>query len=146
MKEWWAGLGRGMKTLVISGVLVVLLVIGALAGGGDTDEELATAGQDTGEAVQTQGEDNDASAGDASARLACGHWYNVRSDITDGVLTVPEMRQKLQEVHDDARVSEHPGIAEGARDMLAAVTADDPESFGDAAGRFNGACSSVDAL
>lgn len=54
-----------------------------------------------------------------------------------GLLTDAELREKLQEVHDDARVSDVPGIASNARAMLAGATsgsvpASAVEGFGDA--------------
>lgn len=62
------------------------------------------------------------SGGDAGANLACTHFRNVASDAANGLLTPEEVRTKLQEVYSDARVSSSPGIADGARRMLAAVT------------------------
>lgn len=83
---------------------------------------------------------------DASARLACRHWVNVSSDFRDGLLNEDEFREKVKEVYDDAYVSETPGIADGARDLLRSVTALDPDAFGVAAEAFAGACLDSDAL
>lgn len=80
---------------------------------------------------------------DASASLACTHFRNVAADYSEGLLTVPELRTKLQEVHSDASVSTNPGIAEGARDMLAAITRQDLDAFNPAVRRFGDACRAV---
>lgn len=81
------------------------------------------------------------SRGDASARLACDHFRQVAADYRDGVLTGDELRIKLQEVHDNARVSDVPGIASNGREMLAGATSG---SVPDSAVRgFGDACRSI---
>jgi hypothetical protein len=79
-----------------------------------------------------------ASEADASAKLACRHFRNVMGDLE--ILSTPELRTKVQEIHDNARVSEEPGVAPAAREMLAAATADDGERFLQAVGEMHGAC------
>jgi hypothetical protein len=71
------------------------------------------------------GGNNEHSEADASAQLACRHFRNVAADYSAGLLTMTELRGKLQEVNDDASVSQEPGIASSARGMLAAITAGD---------------------
>jgi hypothetical protein len=80
---------------------------------------------------------------DASATLACQHFRNVARDQTDGLLTREELRRKLGEVERDARVSEEPGIASAARDMVAAATAGDDAALADAVTRFGSVCESA---
>lgn len=75
---------------------------------------------------------------DVLTEASCRHFRNVIGDID--VLTTVELREKLKEVDDKARYSEDPGIPEGSRAMLAAVTADDGEALLAAVGEFSGAC------
>ena len=75
---------------------------------------------------------------DTSAARACRHFYNIMGEID--VLSVPELREKLKEVNDDARYSETQGIPEGTRAMLAAITADDGEALLRSTGEFYAAC------
>lgn len=105
---------------------------GALLSGGDESSSRPTR--------------TDTSASDASARLACSHWANTFADARDGLLTDAELRGKVQEVHDDARVSTTPGIAGAARAMLAAMTAGNSEAFFVSAEEFASACLDADAL
>jgi hypothetical protein len=78
---------------------------------------------------------------DASAQLACRHFRNVMGDFD--VLTVPELRAKLQEVHETASVSVEPGVAEHARGLLSAVTAEDGDAFLVEAQRLSDACAAA---
>jgi hypothetical protein len=81
--------------------------------------------------------------GDASARLACDHFRNIADDAAAGILAETEVRKKLREVHDDARLSSTPGIASGAQAMLAAVTTGTGDDLTTAVHRFRSACSSI---
>lgn len=67
---------------------------------------------------------------DASLRLACSHFYNVASDVTVGILTEAEVREKLREVYDDAKVSDVAGVRSAAQAMLVAITSGDGDAFG----------------
>jgi len=80
---------------------------------------------------------------DASAELGCAHFRNVMGDISKGILTDAEIRTKIQQVYDTARVSENPGIAPDAQAMLAAATANDGTAFASAAADFAKACTAV---
>lgn len=111
--------GCGTVLLVVIGLALALAIYGAVRGGSDDEP-------------------------DAGAKLACRHFRNVARDFSDGVLTVPEFRDKLKEVDDDASVSEEPGIASGARRMLAAVTAMDDAELADAVTDFGDACAAAD--
>jgi hypothetical protein len=64
-----------------------------------------------------------AQTADASAELACTHFRDVARDYSAGVLTLSEFRTKVQEVWKDAQYSDTPGIAGGARGLLADLTA-----------------------
>lgn len=89
------------------------------------------------------GSNGSGSEGDASAELACTHFRNVAADAGAGILTGSELRTKLQEVYNDAQVSLEPGVADGAREMLAAVTEGDTQRFETAATDFSSSCSSA---
>lgn len=79
--------------------------------------------------------------GDASARLACREFRGFAGDAD--LLTMVELRDRLQAVHDRAEVSETSGIAWNAREMLRAVTVNDADGFEVAVGRFDGACRQI---
>lgn len=67
--------------------------------------------------------DSDSSSGaSASAELACEHFRNIMGDVSDGVLTDSELREKLKEVDSDAYVADEADIVAASRDMLAAAT------------------------
>lgn len=53
--------------------------------------------------------------------LACDHFRNVAGDLSDGLLTDAELRDKLKEIHDDASIAT-PEVQEAARAMLSAMT------------------------
>lgn len=77
---------------------------------------------------------------DLVAESACRHWRNVLDDTRAGVLTDPELREKVKEVHADARHADAPEIASASEELLAAATAGDADRFRRAADRFNAAC------
>jgi hypothetical protein len=78
--------------------------------------------------------------GDASSRLACSHFFNVAGDASAGLLTEAELREKLKEVNDDARVSEVAGVRNAAQAMLAAITSGDADAFTAAVTTMGNAC------
>lgn len=78
--------------------------------------------------------------GDASANLACRHFRNIAADVRDNQLTDAELREKLQEVEEDARVSEEPGIPQAGRNLVAAITTNDPEALLEAVSDMDAAC------
>jgi len=66
------------------------------------------------------------------------------ANVAFGNLTdMAELRAEIQEVSDMASGSENAGIADGARVMLAAITADDSDGFVAAGTAFSAACSAV---
>ena len=77
---------------------------------------------------------------DSSAFLACRHFRNVAADASAGILTDAELRTKLQEVYDDARLSEDRAIVEWGERMLAAVTRGDMDAFSTSVSAFGEAC------
>ena len=89
----------------------------------------------------SEGDSSGDEGGDASAELACTHFRNVASDAD--ILSNAELREKLREVHDDAQVSEEPGIAESARSMLSSITSNDLKSFESAVGLMSDACANA---
>jgi len=116
----------------LAGGLIVLAVVGGVmqCSGGSTTTTTPAPSVSTPAAVSA----------DASAQLACGHFRNVMSDISSGLLTPGEVRTKTKEVYDTAYVSESAGIADSARSMLAAATADNGPAFVSAAADLMGAC------
>jgi hypothetical protein len=113
--------------------LILLTAVAALTACGDGEDD-ATSTEESEAATTTAAEPEP----DASAKLACRHFRNVMGDLE--ILSTPELRTKVQEIHDNARVSEEPGVAPAAREMLAAATADDGERFLQAVGEMHGAC------
>lgn len=59
--------------------------------------------------------------GDASADLACTHYYNVLNDADAGVLSGDRLQVKLGEVLSSARASRSPGIARAAEDSVRSI-------------------------
>lgn len=86
----------------------------------------------------------DENGADASARLACPHFRNIAGDAADGLITGPELREKIKEVEDNASVSEVPGLSESGRRLLRAVTQGDADEFIAAVDAFSEKCASVD--
>ena len=80
------------------------------------------------------------SAEHRESRLACEHFRNVAQDAADGVLTVPELREKLQEVEGNASIAT-PAVQEAARETLAAITSGSPEDMEAAVQALSQACS-----
>jgi hypothetical protein len=103
-------------------ILLLLSVVLVLPACGGQESEVEPAAQEA----------------DASAFVACRHFRNVMGDVD--ILSPEELRVKVQEIHDKARVSEEPGVAESARGMLAAATADDGEAFMMSVGQMSDAC------
>jgi hypothetical protein len=83
---------------------------------------------------------------DASARVACRHWRNVAGDASRGLLSDLELREKLQEVHGSARVSEEADVRLHAEGLLAAATARDSAALEIHATGLSQACVAADAL
>lgn len=101
-------------------------VVSALGGDSDTEED------------DRQTED---AQPDSSAEVACNHWANVVGDIRDGVLTGPEVRTKVKEVNESARVSDNERVRTAAQEALRAATqAQDADELGQAFGELNNAC------
>lgn len=59
---------------------------------------------------------------DAGAELACTHFRNSGSDYAAGILTYAEMRTKLQQVNNDARVADAVPVRTASERLLAAWT------------------------
>lgn len=75
---------------------------------------------------------------DTSSDLACDHFRNIAADMSAGIMTVDEFREKLKEVEGNASIAT-PRIQEAATELLAAVTA------GDSGDRFSAAVSEMGA-
>lgn len=92
--------------------------------------------------VAIAGGDDD--KGDASAKLACSEFRSTAREQSAGHLTYGELRDRIKKINDRAWVSETPGIASAAGDMLTAVTAGDDEALADAVNRMGTACRGID--
>lgn len=90
------------------------------------------------------GGDASGGGGDASAQLACREFYQLANDVD--LLTSDEQRERVQGIWDKAEVSATPGIADAARRMLAAITANDMDSLERAVSDMDIACSGVEPL
>jgi hypothetical protein len=80
---------------------------------------------------------------DASAVYACEKFSRAIRDAKAGILTDRELRQRLQEVHEDARLSDPavaPGVKEGAERVLAIVTGGQKGDFTEAVNALVAAC------
>lgn len=77
---------------------------------------------------------------DASAKLACRDFRNVAADVSAGIVADSELRGKMQIIHENAEVSEEPGIASNATAMLAAATDFDDDELARAVTAFGSAC------
>jgi len=85
----------------------------------------------------------------ASAVIACRDFATTISDVSKGLLTELELRQRVQAIYENARLasvdsySKKPpfGFHQSAETMLRSVTnTPDPEAFGAAAKQFTEAC------
>ncbi len=114
---------------------VLLVVLAGCSGSGDGNDAVRDS-----EGRPVVNPDMDA---DGGAVLACRGIRNVASDYRDGQLTFGELRSALQDVEDDASVSEEPGIAASARAMVAAVTARNDQDLGAAISDMDRACTAI---
>ena len=82
---------------------------------------------------------------DASAVIACQDYERLSRDMRDGVLTLPEMRARFQQVDRNAQLIREgePGVRAGARHALAAITARDTAGVRVALTDLGMACASV---
>lgn len=82
-------------------------------------------------------------SGDAGAELACTHFRDVARDFGNGLLTLEELRGKLQEVDSNAKYSSSPGVAAGSQAMLRDITQGDIGALTTDLGTFSAACQAV---
>lgn len=124
---WW----------VAAFVLLILVVDACSDGEADEPEPEPATVEDTADPQEDDGPE-------IAAELACVHFINTMVDARDGILTYAEVREKLREVEVDARTSDEPGIADGARELLAAATAG--ESLQAPTDRLIAACEDAGAI
>lgn len=60
--------------------------------------------------------------GDSLTERACADYRATSADFTDGLLTVPELRERMVGIEDDASKGSDEEVAAAARDLLAALT------------------------
>lgn len=77
-----------------------------------------------------------------SSSLACDHFRNIASDVSQGLMTDAEMREKLKEVHDNSSIGT-PKVQRAATAMLAAATSGDYGQLGNAVTRMGNACTAA---
>lgn len=70
---------------------------------------------------------------------ACEHFDNVASDVRAGVLTAPELRSKLQQIDNDARVAPD-DVKMAAEAMLRSITQNDAQGLTAAGVQMDTAC------
>ena len=70
---------------------------------------------------------------------ACDHFQHVAQDVRDGVLTAPELREKLKEIDDNAGAAPD-DVKAAARAMLRAITQGDAPGLVAAGGQMDDAC------
>lgn len=110
----------------------------------DTVEQEQAAAESANEPVEPADEpDPDPPEPDAAAELACNHFSNIWRDVAAGVMSYEETREKFQEVYDDARISEIPGVATGAQKLLAGYTQQNVDEWSAGADELNEGCASV---
>jgi hypothetical protein len=90
----------------------------------------------TAAACGTSSSSSSSSAGKST--LACGHWMNIRGDVSAGVLTVSELRSKVSEVRDSATSS---AVESAATTLLSGITSSDKSDIAAGAKALNSACS-----
>lgn len=75
----------------------------------------------------------------AGSRESCTHFRNVAGDYSNDLLTLPELRTKLQEVHERAEVASA-AVRSASTAMLAAITAGDTSALIEAIKTMDVAC------
>lgn len=78
-----------------------------------------------------------ASSGGKASVMACGHWDNIKGDISDGILTDSEIRSKVSEVRDSATSS---SVKSAATSLLAGITSRSKSDIAAGAVALNSAC------
>jgi hypothetical protein len=82
----------------------------------------------------------DSETGDKVRSLpACDHFENVAQDVRDGVLTAPEVREKLKQIDDSAGAAPD-DVKAAARAMLSAITQGDAAALTSAGTQMDTAC------
>lgn len=83
-------------------------------------------------------DEGEASHLDPLGRSACYGAYELSRDAD--LLTDAEIRERVQDIYDDARYSDVPGVAPAARRLLAAATSVDVDAFSAAASDLAESC------
>ncbi len=74
---------------------------------------------------------------------ACEHFGNVAQDVRKGVLTAPELREKLKEIDNDARAAPD-DVKAAATAMLSAINRGDATALAAAGVQMDAACKAHD--
>lgn len=142
-------MNRTLKVwLIIIGVIGGLAILGNLTSHDDNSSNtpdtqmvntapLITEPATTAKPTTTKFEAN------ASAQLSCGHFRNVMSDISTGILNVAEAREKTKQFYDTGQRANVEDIQIATRQMLVAITEGDLDEYVKQAKAMNKACNSV---
>jgi len=121
----------------LGGILLILVLIATVFGGND---EATDTGSQSPASERTDSQPTTQPEADASTQASCEHFRNIMNDVGQGILNDAELRDKLKEVNDSARVSERADIRAGGVAMLSAITTGTAEDLLKAAGQFDKAC------
>lgn len=69
--------------------------------------------------------------------MACGHWNNIKGDVSAGILTDSELRSKISEVRSAATT---PAVESAATELLSGITAHSTSRITSGAKALNTAC------
>jgi len=135
--------------LIIGAAIGALAIVANLTGSGDdsgsapttivvTDTApIVTEPPTTAKPTTTKFEAN------GSAQLSCEHFRNVMGDVGQGILTIPEIRDKTKQFYDTGQRANVEDIQIASRQMLAAITIEDIDAYIKAAKAMGKACQSV---
>jgi hypothetical protein len=84
------------------------------------------------------GPTSSSSSSSGKSVAACGHWANIRGDVSAGILTTSELRTKIAEVRSSAST---PAVESAATQLLAGITSGSKSEITNGVKVLNSACS-----
>lgn len=130
---------RNRLAILAVAVLVIAWIGGSLFESDSTEPAAPATAGDSGQPAAPEPPPTTAGA-DGSTQLACEHFRNVMGDVGNGLLTVPELREKTKEFYSTGQRSEISQVRTATRQMLAAITAGDTDAYMAASKRMDAAC------
>jgi hypothetical protein len=121
------------RTNVIAALILVAIVIAIAAA-------IASSRHST---DQTSAVVTPTTSDSSTVSLPCNHFRNVMRDISKGILSTPEIRQKMKEVNGLTDISQPADVQSAAIGLLAAATQDDAAAFLTAVSAMDKACSAA---